>query len=1536
MKKIYFYLIIVVFLFGNLLPEAMAQNQIVNNGNLRFGTGTESSINATGNVKQPFYFNPSTNDWRKLTFSNFPLDYSFAVGGTGSSEWNLEGTRVDNPIMASQTFDDSGFTYTSGQTGWGVLKVKGNISVGSAVLEVENTYELLQDKKFTQVTTVVKNISGTSINNLRFWIGTRDDYVGIDDRPRKQKGNLSDGAFEQVTSMATRAAALLISSGNEGILFYTTSQKGNTIIQSCCNWLNVINQNPSTSSVDITGDGSYGFYVRMNDLGIGETDEFTWFYAAAPLDELEDVISDVAAASSSVTNITAESATLNAKASINGIGYWVTIARGAATPTPEQVKAGINYGDVMIVASGSGAVSADVERAFDMTGLSHDTAWDTYFVAEDDTPEFTALTRSQFRTLPVSPTGITATATDLCSGGSTQLSVEGGYGTVYWYSVSCGGTQLGTGSSITVSPGTTTSYYARNFSNNFSETCASVEITVHPFPAAPTAGNLATEYNGNTHTASATAPEGSSVVWYSAQTGTLETTAPAGSNAGTYSAWAASVNNTAGCESTQRTLVTLTISPKILTVVSALVVDKNYDGNSEAEIVNATLSGVETDDDVVLINNLNGNFAQNNVGSDIQVTTAMGIDGADADNYLLQQPNLTGSITPRPVAVNVDPEQSKVYGEQDPNQLGWYITGSLADGETFEGELMREQGEPVGSYAIQQGSLTIVKESVVTMDNYHFVFIAENFTVSPAELFVNTNNESKTYGNSDPTFSVNYSGFVNNEDESVLTGELAHQREQGESSGLYAITSSGLTSENYSINFVDGELEITPAELIITAHSVEKIYGDSDPVFSVSYHGFAFEDDETALANNLEIIREPGEQTGIYAITPSGFTSQDYAISFVDGQLQIHPAALQVTTNNTSKIYGESDPDFSATFTGFAFEETESVLTGELSFYRTPGEDAGNQAVTPSGLSSGNYTISFMDGQLEILPAELQVIAENSVKTYGETDPVFNVGFQGFVFGENESVLNGTLEFTREQGENTGLYSVTPSGLSSGNYSINFTNGLLGILPTELVVTASSAVKVYGQTDPVFSSTYSGFAYNEDESVLTGELTYQREQGESTGFYAVTPLGLSSENYAIEFVEGELEVSPAELLVTVNSGEKTYGDADPVFSVSYQGFAFDDNENHLLGNLAIQREVGENTGDYRITASGLDSDNYNLVYNEAWFTIAPALLKVKVADTSKIYGNDDPEFILHFSGFAFLEDQTVLEGTPVIARAEGENVGVYTLSVSGFTSHNYVLEYIDGELKITARPLYITGSFEVADKEFDGTPNAQIISNTLRLSGGLKKDELKLGKVLAIFESTEPAEDIVVRIADATFSGQQRQNYELLLDNSPTTLANIFIVYYQLELHSNMQDAGQITGAGSFEAGKKTALTAVANPGYLFLNWTDEEGVIVSSEAEFKYTMPDRSISLTANFDIASTVQDNPIYNVRLYPNPSSSVLNVETDSHILYMAIADITGRRIKTLHENGQGLKSVDVSDLPSGIYILFLTTEKGTGTYKINVKN
>ncbi|MBU0488210.1 MAG: hypothetical protein KKD31_09715, partial [Bacteroidetes bacterium] len=85
-------------------------------------------------------------------------------------------------------------------------------------------------------------------------------------------------------------------------------------------------------------------------------------------------------------------------------------------------------------------------------------------------------------------TSISATSNPICSGNSTTLSVVGGsLGTGAswkWYTGSCGGTYIGVGASVVVSPGSTTTYYVRAEGTCNTTGCVSTTITVNSAPAA--------------------------------------------------------------------------------------------------------------------------------------------------------------------------------------------------------------------------------------------------------------------------------------------------------------------------------------------------------------------------------------------------------------------------------------------------------------------------------------------------------------------------------------------------------------------------------------------------------------------------------------------------------------------------------------------------------------------------------------------------------------------------------------------------------------------------------------------------------------------------------------------------------------------------------------------------------------------------------------------------------------------------------------------------------------------------------------------
>ncbi|QDH81320.1 T9SS type B sorting domain-containing protein [Echinicola soli] len=709
---------------------------------------------------------------------------------------------------------------------------------------------------------------------------------------------------------------------------------------------------------------------------------------------------------------------------------------------------------------------------------------------------------------------------------------------------------------------------------------------------------------------------------------------------------------------------------------------------------------------------------------------------------------VTQSLTVNTATLTITAEnQTKGYGTPDPVltvDYAGFVNGD--DEEELGGTLSvsRASGEEVGTYAITA--------SGYTSSNYTIGYTDGSFEITPATLTVAVQDAWKVYGASDPSLSVDYVGFVNGDDEDDLGGTLNVSRAPGEEVGTYAITASGYASPNYTISYADGSLEITPATLTVAVQDAWKVYGASDPSLSVDYVGFVNGDDEDDLGGTLNVSRAPGEEVGTYAITASGYASPNYTISYADGSLEITPATLTVAVQDAWKVYGNVDPSLSVDYAGFVNGDDEDDLGGTLSVSRAPGEEVGTYAITASGYASPNYTISYTDGSLEITPATLTVAVQDAWKVYGASDPSLSVDYVGFVNGDNEGDLGGTLNVSRAPGEEVGTYAITASGYTSSNYTIGYTDGSFEITPATLTVAVQDAWKVYGASDPSLSVDYVGFVNGDDEDDLGGTLNVSRAPGEEVGTYAITASGYASPNYTISYADGSLEITPATLTVAVQDAWKVYGASDPSLSVDYVGFVNGDDEDDLGGTLNVSRAPGEEVGTYAITASGYASPNYTISYADGSLEITPATLTVAVQDAWKVYGNVDPSLSVDYAGFVNGDDKEDLGGTLSVSRAPGEEVGTYAITASGYASPNYTISYADGSLEIT--PATLTVAVQDAWKVYGASDPSLSVDYVGFVNGDNEGD---LGGTLNV--SRAPGEEVGTYAITA--SGYTSSNYTI-------------------------------------------------------------------------------------------------------------------------------------------------------------------------------
>jgi len=102
-------------------------------------------------------------------------------------------------------------------------------------------------------------------------------------------------------------------------------------------------------------------------------------------------------------------------------------------------------------------------------------------------------------------------------------------------------------------------------------------------------------------------------------------------------------------------------------------------------------------------------------------------------------------------------------------------------------------------------------------------------------------------------------------------------------------------------------------------------------------------------------------------------------------------------------------------------------------------------------------------------------------------------------------------------------------------------------------------------------------------------------------------------------------------------------------------------------------------------------------------------------------------------------------------------------------------------------------------------------------------------------------------------------NYTFNVEGNRNLVANFTLNNYTVTVSANPSNGGSATGGGTFTYGQNCTVTATANTGYTFSNWT-ENGNVVSSNANYTFTV-NSNRTLVANFTentYTITVSANP------------------------------------------------------------------------------
>jgi filamentous hemagglutinin family protein len=780
-------------------------------------------------------------------------------------------------------------------------------------------------------------------------------------------------------------------------------------------------------------------------------------------------------------------------------------------------------------------------------------------------------------------------------------------------------------------------------------------------------------------------------------------------------------------------------------------VTANADAKIYGDAPNAGFAGVTIDaTDLINAASFGGVFTQDTLGSSVLGTAVLSSPGAptnapvadyaitpsgfsSSNGYAFNYLDGTLTVNPRPVVLTAR-EQSKTYG--DPlvfDDTAFTVLDKdgdalLPNGETIDTLVLASATGADASTTAAAGRF--VDEITVTGQagssgfdalNYVFTYVPGDLVVNPRPITVTAGPQDKFYGSpatlADTVFTVlDVDGdalLPNGESLDTVTVVSLTGKDLSTIAAAATYTdelqptavagSGGFAVANYAITFVNGDFQILPRPVTLSASGQRKDYGDVLPLGTTA---FTLTDlDGDALLPNGETISAVSfvSQTGAAASTTSavgtyageirvtgqtganGFNAANYALTYVDGDLMVDPRPITVTATAQEKVYGDPlvldptaftvlDKDGDAALpngetidAAVLLSQTGGALSTTAAAGTYPVEIRPTAVNGSSGFVAGNYAITMVDGALVIQPRAVTLTALPQDKIYG-----------------NGLALDPTaFSLLDKDGD-----ALLPNG------EVIDTVGLLSQTGVDASTTASVG-------------TYAG------EIGITG-------QAGSNGFDAA--------NYTFTYVSGALRVDPRAVTLTALPQGKDYGDPLDLDGTAFSVLDLDGDSalpnGERLDTVALisrggvaastTAAVGAYADEIRITgqtgSAGFDAANYSFTYVDGDLSIAPRALVLTASPQGKTYGNtlvpNPTAFtVLDKDGDAILPNGETLTAVDLLSRTgiaasttapAGTYAGELEITgqtgANGFTASNYAISYLPGTLTVGTRAVTLAAS----------------------------------------------------------------------------------------------------------------------------------------------------------------------------------------------------------------------------------------------------
>ncbi|WP_090143255.1 YDG domain-containing protein, partial [Limnohabitans sp. DM1] len=837
----------------------------------------------------------------------------------------------------------------------------------------------------------------------------------------------------------------------------------------------------------------------------------------------------------------------------------------------------------------------------------------------------------------------------------------------------------------------------------------------------------------------------------------------------------------------------VSVTPKTATV-SATATQLSYNGSTQNQLTE-TLSGFIAGDTVTVTGQASGK----NAGS---YASSLAVSGADASNYSVTLNN-AHLVIDKAVLTATGNSGSVTYNGNTQSVNGFTVTGlqgSDSAASLTSINATGASGKNAGSYANTVTAGTETNYTVTTVNGTMQIGRAD-LVLSGTRVYDGSQTFAGQYltatGMAGETFAVNGSGDASNlASKNVQTGQVLSSI-----TGLSLGSSSngGLSSNYNALSTVASSVSVTPKAATVSATTTNLTYNASTQnQLAETNSGFITGDVITVTG------QASGKDAGTYAssLTLSGADLGNYSVTVNNANLVIGKAALTATGNSATVTYNGADQSVSGlTVSGLLGSDTLASLS-TVSAAGATGKNAGTYSNVVSAGTETNYTVTTVNGTLQIDKAALTATGNSGSVTYNGTEQSVTGFTVSGLQGSDTAASLSSVSATGASGKNAGSYTNTVTAGTEANYTVTTANGTLQIGKASLTATGNSAALTYNGADQSVSGfTVSGLLGSDTVANLSS-ITASGATGKNAGNYTNTVTAGTEANYTVTTANGTLQIGKAALTATGNSAALTYNGADhSVSGFTVSGLQGSDTVASLSSVMALGA-TGKNAGSYTNTVTAGTETNYTVTTANGTLQIGRADLVLsgeRVYDAGTTFagqyltatGVGGETFAVSGSGSAGNLASKNVQVQQALTSLAGLALGS---SANGGLSSNYN-DLTTAGSKVSVTPKAATVNATASSATYNGTQQNQaaetssgfIAGDTITVSG------LASGKYAGTYVS-----NLAVGGADAGNYSVSLNNANLVIDKAALTVTATAVskTYDGTTLATGTGTVGTLAGAG--------------------------------------------------------------------------------------------------------------------------------------------